>query len=266
MRSPIALLLALAISSAAAPARADLTSKAIADLTAEGGEAKSRVAAATLLGKLRTPAGRGALERSLGDSDAKVRGAIVASLKAFGDPVSLPPLRSASERETDAALKTSIAAAMKVLEARKPKTKFLIALGPVHDRAGAGDAAQAVVRQKVLDRLVDVPGVEIVADGDEAATVAAAKGRRLPALALDPTLARLTRTDGRAGYSARVEVGIRKLPDQVIAAFLGGGGEALGGMTTTDAVLAGLSADAIGAAVESALAGAKQALEAASKK
>ncbi len=267
MRRWIAPLVAFAITSTAVGVRADAGSTALADLGADGGDFRVRVAAALALGKSKAPAARGALERSLGDPHVAVRAAVVAALRTLGDPASLPPLRAAQDRETEATVKTSLAAAVKRLEALRPRTKYLVAIGPVHDRTGAGAVVEAIVRQKLRDRLVDVPGVEVVEDGDEAATIEAAKGRKLPVLAVDGALARLSRVEGaKAGFTARVELSVRKLPDQVLKAFLGGGGEAIGGSTASEAVLAALRADAIGAAVESAVGGARQALDAAAKK
>lgn len=264
MRRSLAFVLALAVSAASATgARADTVASAIQALTGEGTDAKARVVAAKSLGKSRAPAARGALERSLGDPEKVVRAAIVAALEGFADPASLPPLRAALDRESDATMRTALEKAVKKVEARRPKTKFLVAIGPAHDRSGSG--SESIVEQKLRARLVDVPGVE-VADGADEDIAAAAKKRGLAALAVDATLSRLSPTDGKAGFSARVELSVRKLPDQVLKAFLSGSGDAMGGTTVNDSILASLRGDAIGAAVESATSGVQKALEAGAKR
>ena len=243
-------------------------SSAFRDL-ATGSDFRMRVAAALALGKSRSPGARPALEKALGDPHPAVRSAAAAGLGRLGDAAALPALRRAAAREADAGVRSQMAQTVKRLSgAPHSKAKFLVALGKLENRAGAGgQPLMTALRASTRSRMAQVPGVELLAEGTDAAVQG--KSRHLPAFALDGSLTQLAKKQGSdgIGYAARVEFLIRKVPDQTLKGTMSGAAQAVADARQVrgQSELAQLQMDALDAAIDGAFKGASSALAAATR-
>ncbi|MFT3771998.1 MAG: HEAT repeat domain-containing protein [Minicystis sp.] len=235
---------------------------------ATGSDFRVRVAAALALGKSKSPGARPALEKALSDPHPAVRSAAAAALGALGDAGALPVLRTAAGREADAGVKSQIEQTIKRLSGTAPqgKAKFLVSLGKLENKSGVtGPALLGALKASARSRIAQVPGVEVVADGTDAA--AEGKSRNLPAFALDGSLTQLAKKQGSegVGYAARVEFLIRKVPDQTLKGTMSGAAQALADAKQVKGTseLTQLQMDALDAAVDGALKNASSALAAA---
>lgn len=244
-------------------------SAAFRDL-ATGSDFRLRATAALALGKAKTPGARAALEKALGDAHPSVRAAAAAALGANGDAGSVAALKAAAAKETAPAVKAQIEATMKRLAAPKTasKARFLVAIGKMENKSGVnGPAITSHLKASTRMQLAQIPGAEVLADGTDINTEG--KSRGLPVFALDGSLTRLTK--GHSGsdisYSAKVEYLIRQVPDQSLKGTVSGAAQALASvsMLKGERELAQLQAEAVSAAVETAMKGAPPALEAATK-
>jgi hypothetical protein len=236
---------------------ADDDSASLRDL-ATASDYRLRVASALALGKSKSPGARPALEKALGDAHPAVRSAAAAALGALGDARALPALKTALDKEETADVKGEIGRTIKRLNA-----KFLVVFGKLENRSGVSTAAPTL-KASTRARMAEVPGVEVLADGANAA--AEGKSRNLPAFTVDGTLTLLDKQQGKdnIGYQAKVEYLVRKAPDQKLTGTLRGSAAAFADTKEVrgDGELAQLQSDAISAAVDSALKGASPALEA----
>jgi HEAT repeats len=235
---------------------------------ATAGDFRLRVAAALTLGKSTSPGARLALERALGDAQPAVRSAAAAALGSLGDPAALGPLRVALAVETTPGVKAQIDSTVKRLSAVAVKPRFLVSVGKLENKSGDSTTSlTSTLKASTRSRIALVSGVELLAEGTDAA--AEGKSRSLPSFTLDGSLTQLQKHQGSdgVGYAARVEYVIRRMPEQTLKGTMSGSAQAL-----ADAVqvrgpseLAQLQSDAIGGAVDTALKGAGKTLEAAAR-
>jgi hypothetical protein len=239
---------------------------------ATGSDFRVRVSAALALGKSKSPGARPALERALGDSHPAVRSAAAAALAALGDAGAVPALRAAAGRESDAGVKSQMEQSIKRLlgsaSAPSAKAKFLITLGKLENKVGAtGQPLMNTLKSSARSRIAMVPGVEVLADGADAATEG--RSRNLPAFALDGSLTQLAKKQGSdgVGYAARVEFLIRKVPDQTLKGTMSGAAQAVADAKQVrgQSELTQLQIDALDAAIDGAFKGAPSALAAATR-
>ncbi|APR78017.1 Hypothetical protein A7982_03364 [Minicystis rosea] len=238
---------------------------------ATGGDFRVRVAAALALGKSKNHGARPALEKALGDSHPAVRSAAAAALGALGDSGAAAALRAAAGRESDAGVKNQMEQVAKRLSgggATQGKAKFLVSLGKVENKSGVtGPTLVGALKASARTRIAQVPGVEMLADGADAA--AEGKSRNLPVFALDGSLMQLAKKQGSdgVGYAARVEFLIRKVPDQTLKGTMSGAASALADAAQVrgPSELNQLQMDALDAAVDGALKNASSALAAATR-
>jgi len=239
---------------------------------ATGNDFRIRVAAALSLGKSRSSGARPALEKALGDPHPAVRSAAAAALGSLGNAAALPALQAASTRETAPSVKAEIDLTIKRLQGPAPPTqknaRFLVSLGRLENKSGVTSATLIpALRTSTRSKMAQVPGVELLAEGADAAE--AGRSRSLPAFTLDGSLTQLAKRQGSdgIGYAARVEYLIRKMPDQTLKGTMSGAAQALADAKEIrgQGELAQLQIDALAAAVDSAFKGASPALEAATR-
>jgi hypothetical protein len=130
-----------------------------------------------------------------------------------------------------------------------------------------GAAITSLFKSSTRTQLAQIPGAEVLAEGTDVS--AQGKSRGLPVFALDGSITRLTR--GQSGsdisYSAKVEYLIRQVPGQSLKGTVSGAAQALASVSALkgEREMAQLQAEAVSAAVETAMKGAPPALEAATK-
>lgn len=265
--SLLASVLAAFVTLGAVPATMGDDSSSFRDL-ATGSDFRVRVAAALSLGKSKSPGARPALEKALSDSHPAVRSAAAAALGALGDAGAVPALKAASSREADSGVRSQIDKIIKRLGGRQIKAKYLVTVGKLENKSGvAGTTLIGALKASTQSRIAQIPGVEVLGDGDDAAALG--KSRNLPVFALDGSLMQLAKKQGAdgVGYSARVEFLIRKVPDQTLKGTMSGAAAALADAKNVRGAseLSQLQEAAVDGAVDGALKGAGNALAAAVK-
>ncbi len=275
-RASIALVMVAVCTASAIPvSTAQDDASAFRDL-AQGSDFRLRVAAALALGRSKSPGARPALERAMAnDPHLAVRAAAAAALGTLGDANAAPALRAALDHEAETAVKVQIDGALKKLGSAAPsrqapagKAKFLVSLGKIENRSSAtGDSLVAAFKSSTRSRLAEVPGVEVMADGDDG--TAEGSRRNLPVFTVDGSLTKLDKKQGSDGvsFSARVEYLIRKMPDHTLKGTMAGSAQALAAQSQIrgPSQLSDLQMDAVSGAIDSAFKGAPKALEAATK-
>lgn len=241
---------------------------------ATGGDFRIRVAAALALGKSKASGARAALEKALGDPHPAVRSAAAAALGALGNAAALPALTAAAAREAAPDVKAEMERTLRRLQGpaaaapSQKKARFLVSLGKLENRSGViGATLLPALKTSTRSKMALVPGVEVLAEGADAAEEG--RSRKLPAFTLDGSLTQLAKRQGSdgVGYAARVEYLIRKMPDQTLKGTMSGAAQALADAREVrgQGELAQLQVDALAAAVDSAFKGASPALEAATR-
>ena len=239
---------------------------------ATGSDFRLRVSAALVLGKSRSPGARPALEKALGDPHPAVRAAAAAALGSVGDAGAVAALTAAQGKETSASVKAQLETTIKRLrspvKAASVKAKFLLSLGRIENKSTVKDAAvTSTFKTSTRSQLAQIPGGEVLADDADVGPASRARG--LPVFARDGAITRLSKGQSatETSYSANVEFLIRQVPDQALKGSVSGSAQAAIDARAIKGAgdLAQLQADAITAAVETALRGAPPALEAAAK-
>jgi hypothetical protein len=220
-----------------------------------------RVSSALALGKKKDGGSVSTLGQALKDDNAAVRAAAAAALSQIGDLSALPLLERARATEKDATVKASIE---KAITALKPKTKYIVTFGKLENKSGNPKVSSHFL-SAVKAEVGRIPGVEVASSATEAAQKA--KEKSVPTIGLDGRLVTLAKSSagGDVAFAAKVEFVIRK--DQSLKATVKGDAKALANSKSVkgDADLASLQADAVTAAIQSALKGAPTALDAAVK-
>lgn len=224
-----------------------------------------RVSAALALGKKKDLSSVSALSQALKDDNGAVRAAAATALATLGDASAVGALEKARDKEKESSVKQSIEKAINTLKATK-KTRVIVSLSKLENKTSdtkISKAFQAAVKSEVAR----LPGVEVMTSESEA--VAQAKQRQLPTLALDARLTHLSKSNSGSdvAVAAKVELLIRKIPEQALKATVKGNAKALINSKSVkgESDLAELREDAMKAAVASALKGAPTAIEAATK-
>ena len=222
-----------------------------------------RVAAAVALGKKKDTGSIDVISKALGDQSAAVRSAAATALGAIGDSRALPALERARGAEKDDGVRRSIDRAILALRGR---ARVIVALGKLENKTGNARVSshfQSVAKAE----LAKVPGIQVASSDNDA--VEKAKSMKLPTIALDGRLVQLQKEKAGSdvGFQARVEFVIRKIPEQSLKASVKGNAKALldARAVKGDKELSQLQAEAVTAAVQSALSGSSKALEEAAK-
>lgn len=229
------------------------------------GDFRVRVAAALALGKKKDTSALSALTAALKDDNAAVRVAAASALAMIGDGSVIPAIERAREVEKDANAKKGFDQAISTLKAQN-KTKFIVSVSKIENKSG-NPKVSSLFSTTVKEEIARIPGVEVASSESDA--VAKAKAKNLPTIALDSRLVALSKSNSGAdvAVAAKVEFLIRKIPEQSLKATVKGDAKALANSKSVkgEAELGQLQADAVQAAVKSALKGAPTAIEAAAK-
>lgn len=229
------------------------------------GDFRVRVAAALALGKKKDTSALSALTAALKDENAAVRVAAASALAMIGDGSVIPALERAREVEKDANAKKGFDQSIATLKAQN-KTKFIVSVSKIENKSG-NPKVSSLFTTTVKEEIARIPGVEVASSESDA--VAKAKAKNLPTIALDSRLVALSKSNAGAdvAVAAKVEFLIRKIPEQSLKATVKGDAKALADSKSVkgEAELGRLQADAVQAAVKSALKGAPTAIEAAAK-
>ncbi len=258
-------LLALVTMVASVPPQSSLADEQLRKDVVAGTDFRVRLAAALALGKKKDVGAVPVLIKALADSNGSVRAAAAVALGVIGDMSALPALERAKSAEKETSTRQQIEKSIATLQGLK-RTRFIVSLGKMENKSG-NPKVSSMFQSAVKSELGRVPGIEVVASEKEAALKA--KERNLPTIAMDSRLVALSKSNAGAdvAVAAKVEFLIRKIPEQSLKATVKGDAKALANSRTvkTDAELGQLQADAVTAAVQSALKGAPTAIEAAAK-
>jgi hypothetical protein len=220
-----------------------------------------RITSALALGKKKDTGSVSTLGQALKDDNSAVRAAAAAALALIGDVSALPALQRARDAEKDATVKAQIEKSINTL---KPKTKYIVSFGKIENKSG-NPKVSSLFLAAVKAEVGRIPGVEVASSNADAERLA--KEKSLPTIGLDGRLVALGKSNsgGDVSVNAKVEFVIRK--DQSLKATVKGDAKALLNSKAVkgETELASLQADAVTAAIQSALKGAPSALEAAVK-
>jgi HEAT repeat protein len=257
------LLLLVMVVAIAAPSSAAQDVATLRKDLATATDFRVRVAAALALGKKKDTGSIDVISKALTDESAAVRSAAATALGAIGDSRALAALERAKGAEKDDGVKKSIDRAIGAL---RGKAKVIVALGKLENKTGNAKVSshfQAAAKAE----LAKIPGVQVATSDNDA--VEKAKAMKLPTIALDGRLVQLQKEKAGSdvGFQARVEFVIRKIPEQSLKASVKGNAKALldARAVKGDKELSQLQADAVTAAVQSALSGSSKAMEEAAK-
>lgn len=229
-----------------------------------------RVSSALLLGKSRDATARGPLEKGLQDPHPAVRSASAAGLNALGDKDAVPALERQLASEGSESVKSQIRTSIEHLKGSMGSVigaSFVVQLGTMkNSTAVRGDALAQVLRRATKEKAGSIP--KTVATEDPA-VVKAATDRKVPVLALDGVVLKIT--EGRNAQAitcqAQVEFSLRRVSDQSLKGLLTGSATSMDSIRSAgnQARLNELQDQAVEAAVESALRGADVSMQLAIK-
>jgi hypothetical protein len=234
----------------------------------ESPDFRVRVQAALRLGRS-GPAARPDLEQGLRDSHPAVRVACSAALGTIGDPAAIPALERAVRSETSATVKTAmqetvdkLRASAQVRDANSDSpmslanARYVVQLGSMKNISGMrGDDLDGVMRQAARAKAGTIKGAVIV-DGSDPNVIKKAGERKIPVLQVDGNLTKLTQVVGNDGatiVSAKVDMSIRKLPQQTLKGTVSGNASGSHGSRVSQQGLTDLQNRVVGGAVESAV-------------
>ncbi|MFO0742711.1 MAG: HEAT repeat domain-containing protein [Labilithrix sp.] len=232
----------------------------------ESGDFRVRVGAALRLAKAKQ---RTDLEEGLKDSHPAVRIAAAGGLKEIGDAAAVPALERALRSESFAAAKSTMEDAIKALKsggnvqaagsnASLTGAKYVVQLGAMKNMSGSrGDDLDSIMRSAARAKAGTIKGAVII-DGSDAAMVKKATAANIPVLQIDGNLTKLTQvvgTDGATVISAKVDMSVRKLPQQTLKGTVSGNASGSAGSSrgTSDQGIRELQNRVVGGAVESAV-------------
>ncbi len=242
-------------------ASAEDTSRARTDLN--DADFRVRVAAALALGKSHDGSARVPLENALGDTNVAVRSAAAAALGQLGDPASVPALQRAVGRETSESAKSQMTQSLDQLNKMLTLSgvQVVIQLGNMRNSSGVrGEQLTEVLRNATAARARSLPNA-VVAGPADTALLQRAAAKQIPVMALDGTVLAVSQSQSASSVTiqARVELNMRKVPDQTLKGTLTGAATTVGtsqGPTSAVGILR-LQDQAVDGAVESALRGAE---------
>lgn len=228
---------------------------------------RARVSAALALGKKKDVNAVPALVRALKDSNGAVRAAAAAALGAIGDSSAIAPLKQARDAEKDSSVKQSIEKALTMFSSSSStRTKVIVSVAKFENKSGDAKASNTFTAA-MKNEIAKIPGIEIASSDAEA--IETAKTKKLPTIALDARLVQVQKSTAGSdtAIAAKVELVIRKIPEQSLKATVKGDAKALMNSKSVkgDAEIGQLRDDAVKAAVKSALKGAPVAIEGALK-
>lgn len=247
------------------------------DLT-EAADFRVRVQAALRLGKVGGAQSRADLERGLKDAHPAVRVACAVALGTIGDPAAVPALQQAMKGESFASVKTAMKEAIDKLRSGPGKggdapmsierAKYVVQVGNMRNNTGVrpGDL-DSVMKEAARAKANSISGA-VVVDGSDTSVLQRASERRIPVILVDGNLSRLTQSTGRDGgviVSARVDLSIRKIPQQVLKGMVSGNASASEDSRGSRAAIAELQNRAVGGAMESAMSSVSSEIAALSK-
>lgn len=225
-----------------------------------------RVTAAIRLTKAKQ---RADLEDGLKDSHPAVRIASASGLKEIGDAAAVPALERALRGESAPAVKQTMEDAVKSLKgsanvqaagsnASLTGAKYVVQLGAMTNNSGSrGSDLDSVMRSAARAKAGTIKGAVII-DGSDAAMVKKATAANIPVLQIDGNLTKLsqqTGVDGATVISAKVDMSVRKLPQQTLKGTVSGNASGSAGSSrgTSDQGIRELQNRVVTGAVESAV-------------
>lgn len=233
----------------------------------EATDFRVRVQAALRLGRTGGPQARADLERGLHDSHPAVRVACAVALGNIGDKASIGPLEQAMRGESYASVKSAMREAIDKLRAGGgggggdgavsiDKAKYVVQLGAMRNNSGTRPDIDGVMRRAARAKAAAAIKNAVIADATDAAVMRRAVEKRIPVLLVDGNLTRLTSTRGRDGgmiVTARVDLSVRKVPQQTLTGTVSGNASATDDVRNVDSRIAELQDRAVHGAVESAI-------------
>jgi hypothetical protein len=238
---------------------------------AESPDFRVRVQAALRLGRAGNPQARGELEKGLRDPHPAVRVACAVGLGNIGDPASIPPLEQAMKTETFANVKSSMKENIDKLKGKSAggggggggggatnigNAQYVVQLGTMRNQSGVGAPdLDSVMKQAARAKATSIKGA-VVVDSSESSVVETAAKKKIPVLLVDGNLTRLTQTNsgGAIVISAKVDMSIRKVPQQVLKGTVSGNASGSDGNgKSSPEGLAQLQTRVVSGAVESAI-------------
>jgi hypothetical protein len=263
--------LALAV---ATPAPARPSVRALITELRSAPETKTRVWAALQLGKSGDSKARRPLERALDAPSAAVRAAAAAGLRTLGDERAIPALKR-HEGDASAAVRSQVAATLAAL--KKPKSEpaadvskptALVKLGRLTaGKSGASAALVSEMREATRQKLGALPGTLVLGDEDDPSQEA--KRRKVPAFLISGYIKSTEETkDGDTlVVSTKVEFLVHTVPDETIVGIVAGSASARAAAEDADDEprMASLRSEVLGAAIDSALKRAPDAIKSAMK-
>jgi len=235
---------------------------------AESPDFRVRVQAALRLGR-NGPAARPDLEQGLRDAHPAVRVACAAALGTVGEPAAIPALERAIRSESSTPVKTAMqetidklrgSAHVKSANPDVPTSlanaRYVVQLGAMKNISGMrGEDLDGVMRQAARAKAGTIKGAVII-DGSDPNVLKKASEKRIPVLQVDGNLTKLTQvvgTDGATVVSAKVDMSIRKLPQQTLKGTVSGNASGSHGARVSQQGLTDLQNRVVGGAVESAV-------------
>jgi hypothetical protein len=233
---------------------------------AEAADFRVRVQAALRLGRA-GPQARPDLERGLRDAHPAVRVACAVALGNIGDREAIPAMEQAMKRESFASVKSAMKDSIDKLKARAAanapgpgaeieRAKYVVQLGTMRNNSGVRqNDLDGVMRDAARAKAGTIKGAFVV-DGPDADMLRRANARKIPILLLDGKLTRLTQTKARDGgliVSAKVDISIRRVPQQTLKGMVSGNATASDDARAAVRALTELQNRAVNAAVESAV-------------
>ncbi len=235
-------------------------------------ETKTRVWAALELGKSGDSRARRPLEQALDAPNAAVRAAAAAGLRTLGDQRAVPVLKR-HQGDTSPAVRSQIAATLAALQkprsdpsADNGKPTVLVKLGRVSaGKSGASPAQVSEMRTVAQQKLGALPGVLLLGDEDDAK--GEAKRRHVPAVLITGTIksAQETKDGDELVVATKVEFVVHTIPEESIVGIVAGSASARTAAADAEDEprMSNLRREVLGAAIDSALKRAPEALKAA---
>ncbi len=262
--------LALAVTT---PAPAKPSIRALVTELRTAPETKTRVWAALELGKSGDSKARRPLEQALNASSSAVRAAAAAGLRTLGDERAIPALRR-HEADSSAAVRAQVAATLAKLQkkaeaaAEAARPTVLVKLGRLTaGKSGASAAQVSEMRETTRHKLGALPGTLVLADDDDAKEEA--KRRGIPAFKITGSIKSVGETkDGdELVISTKVEFAVHSMPEEAIVGIVAGSASARASAedAADESRMAALRSEVLGAAIDSALKRAPDAIKAAMK-